>query len=121
MSVISFFVITIAACFNALANFLAKVGTNKLSGGGSVIQTIPALVLSPYIIGAVACFGLGFFIYTYALMRTHLSVAYPIVVSLTFVMLTIISALYFKEQITPWQIVGISVILCGVWITVLVK
>jgi len=106
--------IFLASLLTALANFFAKMGASKLAIGDKGI--IMKLAFSPYIIGSVFLFAGSFLFYSYALMRFNLSIAYPIQVSVAFVLVMLLSALYFKEHIGVWQLVAFGFIIFGVWL-----
>ena len=48
-------------------------------------------------------------------IKTDLSVAYPIMTSLGFVIVVLVSWLFLKETITLIQFTGLALIIAGVW------
>ena len=70
----------------------------------ATFSTIIALVL-----GSLAA-------YAFALRRFPVSLAYPIMVSMSYTLIVCGARFWLKEQLGVWQIVGVGVILAGVWI-----
>jgi len=103
-----------ALTFNALANILVKIGMNKIGKTDSLLSLIPKIASSPIIILAITCFVLNFALYAIALSRIHLSIAYPIMVGLSYAIIILASWLFLKETITLTQVIGISLVLVGI-------
>lgn len=111
----SWFVLTIAICLNAAANILIKSGMNGYRAQG-ILQLIRDRWFSPAIAGGVLCFVLALIAYSLVLAKTNLSVAYPLMTGLGFVIISCASAILFHEQIGLVQILGYTVIIFGVWL-----
>jgi len=112
----TYIIFVIAIVLNAVANILMKVGALKPGGGTHRIgDVILNMLLNPVIIAGVVCFALGLAAYNYVLIKTDLSVAYPIMTSLGFVIVVLVSWLFLKETITMIQLTGLSLIIAGVW------
>jgi multidrug transporter EmrE-like cation transporter len=80
-------------------------------------ETIPAALLAlltnvPLIAG-YACYGVSLLLLTVALRGGELSALYPII-ALTYVWVSILSAVIFHETFTPWKIAGLATIVLGV-------
>jgi len=59
---------------------------------------------------------MGFlFAYGYVLSKMNLSIAYPLMTSIGFLIVTLVSWVFLKETITLIQIGGFILILLGVW------
>ncbi len=107
-------VLIVVACtlMGAAAQVLIKMGAAQLSHASLVatfvsIFTVPALFLGYCLYGVFAV------LMVYALRHGELSILYP-VIALTFVWVSILSALIFHEVMSPMKIAGIAVIVCGV-------
>lgn len=100
----------VAACtvFGATAQMLIKTGAAQLKGAGPV-----AMLMNPYVFAGYSLYGLFTVTLTLALRDGELSILYP-VISLTYVWVTILSAILFHEAITITKVLGISVIVAGV-------
>ena len=113
-----YLVLGIAITFNSLANILIKIGMNKV--GGIKITNIQSIVekffLNWVVLLGVFFFGLTLIAYSYVLSKLNLSIAYPIMTSLGFVLVILVSIIYLGEKITLLQLGGIVLIILGVWI-----
>ena len=104
------------------ANLMMKTGARAIeaehqAGAGlSFLASIKSALLNPWIMGAVACAATSLAAYGFALRRFPVSLAYPIKVSVGYAIIVCGSRFWLKEQLSVWQIVGVGVILAGVWI-----
>ena len=94
-----------------LADLLLKVGAND---AGSSLSDPLSIFLSPWVwLGAVL--GIGAMVaWVYILGRHHISHAYPVFVGLGFLNITLISWLYFREDISLQRLAGTALILAGI-------
>jgi multidrug transporter EmrE-like cation transporter len=113
-----YLVLAIAIILNAAANILMKIGMNRV--GGLEITSLSDIwqkFFLNYIVWlAIVCFVIALLSYSYVLSFIQLSIAYPILTSLAFVLVTLISLLYLSEKLTLLQIGGIGIIILGVWL-----
>ncbi len=105
----------LAITLNAVANILMKVGAEKTKEASSVFELIFNMVTNPITILAIFCFAGGLGAYNYVLMKTNLSVAYPIMTSVGYAIVLFASWFFLKETLTIMQITGILLIIGGVW------
>jgi multidrug transporter EmrE-like cation transporter len=104
----------LALVFNAMANVLMKAGMRHApETGGAPAMLHHYLTSWPVLVG-LALFGLNLLAYTQALTKIPLSVAYPLMTSLGFLIVVSASAYFFKETITWIQGVGFILIVAGV-------
>lgn len=61
-----------------------------------------------------ALFGISFLFFGSALARVNLSMGYPFMAGLAFLLIFLVSALFFKEQITLWGAAGAFAIMAGI-------
>ncbi len=112
-----YFVLTVAIVLNALANIFMKMGMNKVGG----LDMRPPLswflnmLANPFILMGLFCFGLGLVAYNYVLSQINLSIAYPIMTSIGYCIVIVVSWLFLQEKIVPVQVFGFSLIIAGVW------
>ena len=107
----------LAICFNALANILIKTSSlhDKNEQG---LESVIYSVFNPYFIGGLASFGLALVGYRFVLGKgLKLSLAYPVFTSSGFIIVLIASAIFFKERLSLYQWLGITLIIVGVWLT----
>ncbi|MFH1729061.1 MAG: EamA family transporter [Pseudomonadota bacterium] len=111
-------ILAFAIVCNATANILIKLGMMKLD----------AIKLAPFdflrylsyinltIVAGIAMFALALVSYAYVLSKMNLSIAYPVMTSLGFVIVIAFSATFLKETITFIQLIGFASIILGVWL-----
>lgn len=117
----SFFqLLLISVTFNVTANIFLKSGVKSIGGisgnKASLILELSKAIFNPYIIGGLVLYGLSFVIWLRVLSFNDLSRAYPIFATIVFLLTTVGSAIFLKEHITLLRIVGISVMLLGIFI-----
>jgi multidrug transporter EmrE-like cation transporter len=111
-------ILILAVILNAVGNVLIKLGMNQV---GSLDISHPFKVLWTIFLNPGVVLGITFFIvalagYSYTLSRLNLSTAYPIMSSLSFMVVLLISAVFLQERIQLTQLLGCVVILAGVWL-----
>ena len=74
-----------------------------------------SIVLNPWAVAGVGCFGVSFVFLSAALTRTDLSIAYPFMSGLVFLLILAVSTLFFSEQVNVWRLAGMGSILAGIW------
>ena len=114
----SFSYISACAGLTVVANLLLRHGLIK-SGGlafkqGEWMAGWINTLSQPTFIAGILCYGLAAVVWFYALSVTEVSVGYPVLVGLTFVLVTLGAFFVFKEELNPAKIAGILVILIGV-------
>ena len=117
MDRLSLFLLAGSALFNALANTLMKFafGHQKNLLDGGAVSAVLAIVLNPWAVAGVGCFGVSFVFLSAALTRTDLSMAYPFMSGLVFLLILAVSTLFFSEQVNFWRLAGMVSILAGIW------
>lgn len=105
---------------NVTGNILLKKGViafGGVSGEKSKLLTeLSKAALSPFVIGGLVLYGCSFIIWLRVLSFNDLSRAYPIFASFVFLLTTLGSMIFLKETIAPMRILGIVVILSGIFI-----
>jgi multidrug transporter EmrE-like cation transporter len=109
-----FVLLGFAVVFNGVANVLMKQGMTGVAEGAGPVAMIRHYMTSwPLIVGLVL-FAVNIVAYTQALARLPLSVAYPIMVAMTGLIVVSGSHLLFKESIGWFQWLGYALIIAGV-------
>ena len=111
----NYLILGCAIVCNAVANILIKVGMMKLSKTTEMIEMIKGAVFNPAIIAGISFFVIALGGYSYILSKLNLSVAYPIMTSVGYMIVILASWLFLHETITWIQVVGFCLILSGVW------
>ncbi len=108
----------VCTIFGAAAQILFKFGANDLAGMdlaalfGHPLQIVQIL-LDPPLFAGYCLYGLSTILLTLALRDDELSILYP-VISLTYVWVTVLSVMIFKESLNAFKVAGITVIVIGV-------
>jgi multidrug transporter EmrE-like cation transporter len=101
-----------AILLNSVANILLK----KFSS--TVVVASPLDYLNPWFIAGLACFGINVLLYAKALEALPLGIAYPVLVGLSVLIVTLASTVMFRSPITPAHMLGTAMILGGAIILV---
>ena|SRR5687768_7806239 len=110
-----------ALTLNAAANLMMKFGVERLKASGVSMQQgfIPlgAAIISNWVLMlGLCCFASNVVLYTFALKAFPISVAYPIMVSGGFAIISIVAWMYLGETLSYAQWTGMALILVGVWL-----
>lgn len=109
-----FILLAVAVIFNGVANVLLKKGMSGIESHPDLTSTIKHYLTSWPVILGLGLFALNVIAYTQALSKLPLSVAYPIMVSLTGLIVIGGSLILFKETIGLLQWMGFALIIFGV-------
>lgn len=107
----------IALVLNAAANVLMKIGaihSGKAALASGFSEKVILFIKNPYLLFGIFLFGLNIIFYFFALTKIKLSIAYPIMTSGGFLIISIVSVLFFKESLSSLQIFGIILLAIGI-------
>jgi drug/metabolite transporter (DMT)-like permease len=83
-------------------------------GALSIGKASPAdVLLNPALLSGYCLYGISTVLLVLALRRGQLSLLYP-VISLTYVWVTILSILIFRESLNAYKAIGLTVVVAGV-------
>lgn len=102
----------ISIALGSAGQFLLKVAAGSLRTGNGLWQ-LGLSFLNLKMLAAVTFFGTSMLLWLFVLRRMELSVAYPMV-SLGYVFVLIISALFLHEQVYLNKLLGTGLIMAGV-------
>lgn len=112
----TYLILFLAVAFNALANILMKVGMLRV-GNMRDISLLPLKAAhNPVVILGVVSFIVALWCYLFVLSKLNLSIAYPIMTSLGFLLVILVSWIFLRETISGIQVIGFIFILLGVWL-----
>ena len=109
----SYALLAVALTLNALANVFLKVGSARLPEWSDP-ALLSRLFANPYLLLGLVLFALNVLVYATALARLNLSVAYPVMVAGSMIVVVVLSAAYLKEAVTPVQLSGIALLILGI-------
>lgn len=119
MSALAFTLVMCGVLLNAVAQLLLKAGTNAVGAFEFSMENLLPVGLKiasqPCIIGGLACYVVSVVVWIMALSRVEVSIAYPML-SVGYVLNAIAAWYLFGEAVTPMRMVGIGVIIVGVYI-----
>ena len=110
----------ISVCFNVTANILLKKGVLAAGGiSGQKSQLIPEIIkvgFSPLVLIGLFLYGLSFIVWLRVLTFSDLSKSYPIFAAIVFLMTTVGSTIFLKENVSLFRILGMIIMLSGIYI-----
>jgi small multidrug resistance pump len=111
----------LALTLNAAANLMMKFGVERLKTAGISMQQglVPlgtAIITNWVLMLGLCCFASNVILYTFALKGFPISIAYPIMVSGGFAIISIVAWMYLGETLSYVQWLGVGLILIGVWL-----
>ncbi|MBP8661002.1 MAG: small multidrug resistance protein [Mesotoga sp.] len=123
MNLIDFFILVVAIVFNASANILLKFGmqkTQQMSDVGLKGMLLNSIT-NVYVWLGLISFGVAFIFYSVVLTKMKLGIAYPIMTSAGFVIVTLFAVFLFDEKMSWLKIAGIVIIALGIWLISIAK
>ena len=119
MSALSFTLVMCGVLLNAVAQLLLKAGTNAVGAFDfSAANVLPVgwkLATQPFIVAGLACYVISVVVWIMALSRVEVSIAYPML-SVGYVLNAAAAWYLFGEAVTVTRMVGIGIIILGVFI-----
>ncbi|MCK4303068.1 MAG: cation transporter [Candidatus Eisenbacteria sp.] len=112
----------IALLLNAAANLLLKYSAIREGGAQpealhGIAGIVHTYLTVPFLAG-LACFALNVLIYTQALKKLPISVAYPLMVCGGYLIILLVSWFLFQERLPLMRYVGAGLMLTGLWFLV---
>ena len=99
-------------------NLLLRAGVLAAGGfllsAGNILGPLLKLAHEPKFVGGFFLYGLASLIWFSVISTENLSTCYPLLVSMTFVLVTVGSVFFFGERVSPQKIIGMAVIFTGI-------
>lgn len=119
MNALSFALVLVGVVLNAAAQLLLKAGTNAIGQFQFSADNLGPIgwkvATQPFILGGLACYVVSVVVWILALSRVEVSVAYPML-SIGYVVNAAAAYFLFGEAVGPQRLVGIGVIIVGVYL-----
>lgn len=119
MNLPSFSLLMLGVLLNAVAQLLLKAGANAIGAfefsGANIVPVGWKIATSPYILSGIGCYVVSVVVWILALSRVEVSIAYPML-SVGYVLNAAAAWYLFGEAVTPMRLVGIGIIILGVFI-----
>lgn len=116
MDKVSLMLIVASAATNALGSTVMKhaYGGDASMVSSGIVGAFIRILLNPWIVIGLGFFGISFFLMAAALSRTDLTLAYPMMSGIVYLLLLFVGLFIFKEKITTLRVLGMSFILVGI-------
>ena len=102
------------------AQFFLKKGVLNLTdldlSFSGLLKLFASIFQNKWLFLGSLLFVFSFIFYLFVLSKLQLNLAYPVMVSAGIVLVTIGSWIFFQEQISQWQILGIFLIIFGIFL-----
>lgn len=98
-----------------VGQFLLKLGADRIKTEATLWLTLWRLAWIPQLSLGLICFGTSFLLWIFVLRRLPLSIAYPMV-SLNYVIVTLLAVLVLHERFTLYKLAGLALIMLGVFV-----
>lgn len=119
MTSLSFALILTGVLLNAAAQLLLKAGTNAVGHFEFHLDNaFPVgwrLATEPHIMSGMGCYAVSLVVWIMALSRVPVSIAYPML-SIGYVVNALVAYLWLGEDVNSLRMLGIGVIVIGVFI-----
>jgi multidrug transporter EmrE-like cation transporter len=119
MNAVSFSLVMLGVLLNAAAQLLLKAGTNAVGhfefSSANILPVGMKFALEPHILGGLTCYVVSVVVWIMALSRVEVSIAYPML-SVGYVVNAVAAWYLFGEQVTIERLVGIGIIILGVFV-----
>lgn len=102
--------VALAGLISTAGNILLKISRAGVGPDTPLWQQY----LTPWMFGALACYGLNVLLFAKALDRLPVSVGYPLLASVGFATLVVVSTFMLHERLTPLQWLGLACVLGGI-------
>jgi len=107
-----YFLLVLAIILLSAGQLLLKKGVIDAPPQGT-LQSVVTTLLNPYVIAGYFFYGVSSIVGLYVLKQLPISVAFP-AMSTTYIIIVFTSALWFKEPLTSYKLIGVALILFGV-------
>jgi multidrug transporter EmrE-like cation transporter len=108
----------LAALLTAAGNLAMRAGVVETGGlsmePSAILREIGQLARQPTFDVGVALYGLASLVWFRIVSTESLSSSYPVLVSITFLMVTAGAGFFFREPLQVQKLVGIGVVLAGI-------
>jgi drug/metabolite transporter (DMT)-like permease len=109
---LAIFIVLACTLLVAAAQYLIKLGANRLSHAG-LLATLIGIFTIPQLFAGYCLYGVFTVMFVYALRHGELSILYPLI-ALGYVWVTITAVVAFHDTMNPLKVAGLVVIIAGV-------
>ena len=109
-----------SASLTVVGNILLRAGVDRAGGFSGQLAEIPSalwrLGRQPIFDGGIVLYLLAMVVWFRILATEPLSTAYPIMMSLNFVLVTLGAVILFRESFSLTKLIGLAIVLSGIFI-----
>lgn len=120
MTTAGWLMVLLSAGLQVAATLLLRAGIDRAGGFADSLAGIPSgllgLISQPLFDLGFILYGLAALVWFRVVATQPLSTAYPLLVSLTYVFVTLGAVMLFRESLTLQRVVGLAIILIGVFV-----
>lgn len=102
------------------AHICFKQGVSKLGelnfSLSNALHLFSKIFQNAWLVLGIFLFGTSFILWLFIISKVQLNFVYPITIAAQIILLAIASWLIFHEYLATWQIVGIAVIILGIFL-----
>lgn len=114
------FLLGITIFFTVFSHLCLKKGVLSLGkldfSLNSFFGLFPRLIQNHWLVGGLISIGISFIFWLFVISRIKLNLAYPIATSINIGLIVVLSWIFLKEHFFPIQILGIVVIIFGIFL-----
>jgi len=114
MTVTGWFWVIICSLGAASSSFLLRRSIDNIGKFELELRSISGLATQPLLFIGIILYGLTGIIWLRVLATEQLNIAYPVLISLTFISVSIGSMVFFKEPMTAVKLAGLIIIVLGI-------
>ena len=120
MTTIGWWLVLISAGLQVAGTLLLRSGIDRAGGFGGSLAEVPNSLLrlasQPLFIIGFILYGMAALVWFRVVATQPLSTAYPLLVSLTFIFVTLGAVILFQESLTLQKLLGLVILLVGIFI-----
>ena len=118
MSLRGLFLVFLVALIQVAGNLMLRAGVGRAGGlalsAQAFFQDILQLVMEPLFVVGVVLYGVSSILWFAVISTEELNRSYPLLVSISFILVTVGATFFFQESLSIQKIVGVFVLLVGI-------
>jgi multidrug transporter EmrE-like cation transporter len=108
----------LSALLTVASNLMLRGGVTRAGGFAlspvSLVSDLLRLARQPLFVAGLALYATAALVWFRVISTENLNSSYPLLVSLTFVLVTLGAAVFFREPVSWQKVLGLGVILAGI-------
>ena len=108
----------LSALLTVASNLMLREGVTRAGGFGlsleKLVGDLARLARQPLFVAGLALYAMAALVWFRVISTENLNSSYPVLVSLTFVLVTLGATVFFREPVSWQKVMGLGLILVGV-------